>query len=284
MSDQWGGSSRPSDGFGQQPGGHPGQPVQPPAPAGPQGPYSGSPLGGGPYDQPPHPYGPPVGQPQGPYGQAPQPGPYGPPQPMGPYGQPQAPITPDNPYGQPQMPFGQPGQPGQFPGGAPYGYPQPGTPGQGGIRANRKSLIVSGAVVLLVVAAVAIFFATKGSGSASGTKTQAESCASWRGEQGTLDGQNPTDAAGVVSVLNTDIPAMRGIADDAVSGSFKTEMQKTATDFGSLRSYLAANPDVDINAEDLPAPLNSLLDLLSTDVTALDSTCGISDSSGDGGF
>lgn len=280
MSEQWGQSQpQPSDGYGQQPGGYPGQPMQPPLPGGPQGPY-GQP-GAEPYGQAP------MQPPQGPYGQNPQPGPYGPPQPQGPFGQPTDPfgqqqITPQNPYGQPQGPYGQPSQFGQPP---QYGVPgQPGVPGQGG-GGNRKGLFISGGVVVVIIAAAAIFFATKGSGGSSGTKTQAQSCSSWKSEVNTLNGQNPQTTPEIVGVLNTDVPVMNGIASDAQGGTFKTQMTKVAGDFTSFRSYLQANPNVDLSSDTPPAALQSIEDSLQTDVTAVDSTCGVTDDgSGDSSF
>jgi hypothetical protein len=308
VSDQWGQPQPPQDGYGQQPadpysGQPPMQPpMQPMQPAGPQGPYAPP---QGPYTAPQGPYGQqpgpdPYGQapmqpPQGPYGQVPQPGPYGPPQPPGPYGQPADPfgqqlITPQNPYGQPQ--FGQPGQPGapgQFPGQQPYaGYPgfpgqpgQPGAPGQGA--GGRKNMLIGVGVLVVIIAAAAIFFATKGS-SGGGTKTQAESCTSWKSELTTMGNQDPNSTAQLISVLNTDLPSMQNIANDAQSGTFKTQMAKAVTDFTAFRSYLQANPNVDTSSDNPPAQLQSLDASLSTDVTTLDSTCGISDDSGDGGF
>lgn len=296
MSEQWGQSQPQPGGFGQS-GGYPGQPpMQPPVAGGPQGPY-GQPGAG--YGQAP------MQPPQGPYGQSPQPGPYGPPQPPGPYGQPadpsfgqqpqnpygqpadpygQQPITPQNPYGQPQGPYAQPGQPGQFGPQPGYGMPgQPGMPGQqsGG---NRRSLIISGAVVVVIIAAAAIFFATKGSGGGGGTKTQAESCASWKSELSTMNNQNPDSASATVGVLNTDLPVMQGIENDAQSGTFKTQMTKVTADFGSFRSYLQANPNVDLSSDSMPAALQSIFEALNTDVSAVDSTCGIADDSGDSSF
>jgi hypothetical protein len=292
-SDQWGQPQPDGYGYGQQPGPIPGQPpLQPPQPGGPQGPYA-APQGQ--YGQQPGPdsFGQaPMQPPQGPYGQAPQPGPYGPPQPPGPYGQPadpfgQQPITPQNPYGQPQPPYGQqPGAPGQFPGQQqPYGYPgQPGMPGQQGQGGNKRNLIVGGAVLVVIIAAAAIFFAVKGSGSSGGTKTQAESCTSWKTELTTMGGQNPQTVSDYVGVLNTDVPVMQNIANDAQSGTFKTQMTKVAADFGSFRNYLQANPNTDPSSDSPPAPLQSLESALTTDVTAVDGTCGITDSSGSGGL
>ena len=280
----------------------------------PQGPYGGQPQGPyvqpqgpygqpqGPYGQPPvpqNPYGQPVQQPQGPYGQAPQPGPYGPPGPQGPYGQPpQQPMTPQNPYGEPPMQFGQPGQPGQFgqPGAFPgqqnpYGQPpmQFGQPGQpaGGNGGNKRGLFIGGGVLVLILVGGGIFLATNGSGSKGGAtdgvvsgaknQTQAQSCTSWKSEQNTINNQNPPDTpAGLVGVLNTDVPAMQAIADDASAGTFKTQMQKTATDFGSFRSYLAANPNVDLSGDGTPpTQLVTIIEAVSGDVSAIDTTCGV---------
>jgi len=297
VSDQWGGQPQP--GYGQQPGPYPGQPpTQPPQPAGPQGPYG--PSEGSAYGQTPDSYGQaaPMQPPQGPYGQAPQSGPYGPPQPPGPYGQgadpygqqpftPQ-PITPQNPYGQPQ--FGQPGQPGvpgEFPGQQPYGYPgQPGMPGPGGRGAgNRRNLIVGGSVLVVIIAAAAIFFAVKGSGGGGGTKTQAESCASWKTESATINSQDPQTDPQIVGVLNTDVPVMQGIANDAQSGTFKTQMTKVAKDFDAFRSYLKANPNVDLSSDSPSAQLQGIEDSLQTDLTAVDGTCGVNDDdTGGSGF
>lgn len=269
MSDQWGAPQQPQDGYGQYPGQQP--PMQP---SSPQQPY-GAPQGGyGQVPAPQDPYGQPVQQPEGPYGHAPQPGPYGPQTPQGPYGQfPQQPVTPQNPYGQPPMPFGQPGQPGAFPGQQPYGYPQPGQPGPGA-RGNRKGLFVGGAVLVVIIAAGGIFLAAKGSG--TGPKTQAESCAAWKNEQNTINNQNPTTASGIVSVLGADVPAMQSIADAAASGGFKTQMQKTATDFGAFKTYLVANPNVDLSgATQPPAQLTQIIESINSDITAVDGTCGL---------
>jgi hypothetical protein len=245
---------------------------------GPQGPYDSA--AGASYGQTSDPYGQgaPMQPPQGPYGQAPQPGPYGPPQPPDPFGQ--QPVTPQNPYGQPQ--FGQPGQPGmpgQFPGQQPYGYPgQPGMPGPGGRGAgNRRNLIAGGAVLVVIIAAAAIFFAVKGSGGGGGTKTQAESCAAWKTESATLDSQDPQTEPQIISVLNTDVPVMQGIANDAQSGTFKTQMTKVAGDFDAFRSYLNANPNIDLTSDSPPAQLQTIFEATDADVKAADSTCGISD-------
>jgi hypothetical protein len=272
--------------------------MQPPGTGGPEGPYGQQPGAG--YGQAP------MQPPQGPNGQSPQPGPYGPPQPPGPYGQPadpfgqqqavpqnpygqpadpygQQPITPQNPYGQPQGPYAQPGQPGQY--GQQPGYGMPGQPGMPGQRpgGNRKSLIISGAVVVVIIAAAAIFFATKGSGG-GGTKTQAESCASWKSELSTMDNQNPDSVSATVGVLNTDVPVMQGIENNAQSGTFKTQMTKVTADFSSFRGYLQANPDTDLSSDTVPAALQSIFDALNTDVSAVDGTCGIADDSGDSSF
>ena len=292
MSDQWG-QPQPQDGGYGQSGGYPGQPpMQPPQPmqpGGPQGPYTQGPYGqqsgADSYGQAP------MQPPQGPYGQVPQQGPYGPPQPQGPYGHPsdpfgQQPITPQNPYGQPQGPYGQPGQfPGQFPGQQPYGLPglpgQPGQPGRPG--GNRKNLFVGGAVLVVIIAAAAIFLATKGSGGGGGTKTQAESCASWKSEETTIDDQNPDTTSGAIGALNTDVPVIQGIANDAQSGTLKTQMTQTAGEFSSFRSYLQANPSTDLTSDSPPAQLEGIEEALQTDLDAVDSTCGISDDSSGSG-
>ena len=280
MSDQWG---------------QPQQPQQPQNPYGqqPQGPY-GQPQG--PYNQPPQPqqppnnpyYGQPVQQPQGPYGQAPQPGPYGPAQPQAPYGMPpQQPFTPQNPYGVPQGPYGDPSQ-GQFPGGMPGGLPgqlpfgQPPS-GRPGGRKN-QNMIISGAVVLVVIVAGVIFFATKGSGSHPGgtvtnvnanSQTQAQSCAAWKGEQTTMNNQNPNTEPQMVSILDQDVPQMQAIASGAQSGTFKTEMQKVATDFGSLETYLQQNPNIDTTSSTPPPAFVTIDEAILTDLTSVDTTCGL---------
>ena len=279
MSDQWG---------------QPQQPQQPQNPYGqqPQGPYGQQPQG--PYNQPPQPpnpyYGQPVQQPQGPYGQAPQPGPYGPPQPQGPYGMPpQQPSTPQNPYGMPQGPYGDPNQ-GQFPGAGmpgqggpggrpPFGYPQP---GRAGGRKN-QNMIISGAVVLVVIVAGVVFFATKGSGSGShpgtnvnaGSQTQVQSCAAWKSEQNTMNNQNPNTESQMVSILGQDVPQMQAIASGAKSGTFKTEMQKVAADFGSLETYLQQNPNIDTTSSTPPPAFVTIDEAILTDLTAVDTTCGL---------
>ncbi|HEX4791464.1 MAG TPA: hypothetical protein VH372_23580 [Actinospica sp.] len=144
-------------------------------------------------------------------------------------------------------------------------------------------MLVGIGVLVVIIAAAAIFFATKGSGG-GGTKTQAESCTSWKSELSTMGNQNPSSTAELISVLNADLPVMQGIENSAQSGTFKTQMTKAVTDFTAFRSYLQANPNVDTSSDNPPAQLQSLDDSLSTDVTTLDSTCGISDGSGDSGF
>jgi hypothetical protein len=198
------------------------------------------------------------------------------------------------------MQFGQPGQPGAFPGQQqPYGQPpmQYGQPGQpvGGNGGNKRGLVIGGAVLVLILVGGGIFLATKGSGSSGGVgggakdQTQAQSCASWKSEQSTMNNQNPPDtAAGLVGVLSTDVPAMQSIADDASAGTFKTQMQKTATDFGSFKSYLAANPSVDLSGSSTPpTQLVTIIESVSSDISAIDSTCGVpvpTSSGGGSGF
>ena len=286
MSDPWGQPPQPQQPYGQppqQPYGQPQGPYnQPPQPQGPPGPPS-------PY------YGQPVQQPQGPYGQAPQPGPYGPAQPQAPYGMPQQPITPQNPYGIPQGPYGDPAQ-GQFPGtgmpGMPGGPLPFGYPPQGRSDADkRKNMIISGAVVLAVIIAAVILFAAKGSGSSSnsGTQAQAQSCAAWKSEQSTMNSQNPSTESQMLSVLGQDVPQMQKIANDAQSGTFKTEMQKVATDFGSLETYLRQNPNIDITTSTPPEGFVAIDEATLTDLTSVDSICGLplpdaTDTAGGSGF
>jgi hypothetical protein len=266
--------------------GPPQQPQQPQTPYNqPQGPYN---QPQGPYNQPPQPqqppnpyYGQPVQQPQGLYGQAPQPGPYGPAQPQGPYGMPPPqPITPQNPYGQPQGPYGIPGQP-QFPGAGmpgipgqpPFGYPQSGRPGG----RKRQNMIISGTVVLVLVVAVVIFLVAKGSGTSvnASSQTQAQSCAAWKGEQDTLNNQNPNTESQMVSMLAQDVPTMRTIATGAKSGTLKTEMQKVAGDFGSLETYFQQNPNIDVSSNTPPTQLVTIDEAILTDVSSVDATCGL---------
>lgn len=205
-----------------------------------------------------------VPPPQGPYGPNPVPGPYGPPDPQGPYGLvPQQPVTPQNPYGQPPMPFGQPGPP--------YGFPVPGRPPPAG-RGSPKGRFVGVVVLAVIVAASVIFLLAKGS--SGGAKTRAESCSSWKNEQDTINGQNPADEADAVNLLDTEVPVMQAIADSAAPGTFKTQMQKTATDFSAFKSYLLANPNVDLGSDvQRPARFVQIIGSTSADVSALDATC-----------
>ena len=327
MSDQWGQPQQPQNPYGQQPGQYPNQPQQPPQPqqpqqpGGPQYPYGAPQQPQNPYEQQPgqypgqpqNPYGQPgQPQPQNPYGQPGQPGQsgqYGPPQPQDPYGQvpPQQPQSPQNPYGQPQGPYGQPGQPGQFPGQPgqfpgqsgqypgqpgqfpgqqPYGYQQPAAgPGNGG----KKNMIIGGSVVLAIAVAAGVYFATKSSGTTggSGTQTQAQSCASWKTEQTTVNNQNPNTASDMANMLGTDVPVMQDIANKATTGGFKTQMTKVTADFSSLRTYLQANPSIDVSGNTTPPQqLITLDEAVLTDVTTLDATCGLPapDASGTSGL
>lgn len=287
MSDQWGQSYQPQQ---------------------PQNPYGQQPQG--PYNQPANPYGQPVQPAQGPYGEAPQPGPYGPGQPQGPYGQPQP-----TPFGQPptMQPMQQPMQPmqpitPQNPYGQPYGFPQQSAPPAGN---KNRSMVISGAVVLVLIVAGVVFFATKGSGSGShsggggvnasstggtsvvangqsGTRTQAQSCAAVKSLRSTMDSQDPNSEADTISALAQDVPQMQTIADDAQSGTFKSQMEKVAADFNALESYMKANPGLDTSSETPPTQFVSIAESIDTDLSAVDTTCGISDDSdsgsGDSGF
>jgi hypothetical protein len=165
--------------------------------------------------------------------------------------------------------------PAQPPG--PYGYPMPGQPGLGPRRgptrpASRKALFAGGGVLVVIIVAGGVFLAARSS--AGSPRTQAESCASWQTEQATIDNQNPTDAAGIVGVLDTDVPAMQTIADSAASGTFRTQMQKTADDFGSFKPYLVVNPGVDLSGgTEPPAELTRIIDSIDDDISAVDGTC-----------
>jgi len=252
----------------------------------------------GPYNQPQGPYGQPQ-SPQNPYGQpvAPQ-NPYDQP-PMQPPPMPMQPVTPQNPYGQPQGVYGAPGQFPQQPG---YGYQQPAPPAS----KKNQNMIISGAVVLVVIVAGVVFFATKGSGSHSGsgggnvsatgtsvsgqvgTRTQAQSCAAWKTEQSTMNSQDPESEADTITALEQDVPALQTIAGGAQAGALKTQMQKLASDFDSLEGYLKANPDIETSSETPPTQFVTIAESLDSDISAVDSTCGIPDDSasgsGDSGF
>ena len=245
--------------------------------------------------QPPsNPYGQPVQQPQGPYGQPPQPGPvgpYGPAQPQNPYGLPPTQPMQQPPFGAGQNPYDPYGQ--QQPG---YGFPQQGGPGVPAAK-KKQNMIISGAVVGVLVVAAIVFFAVKGNGSGSGSggagvtgtstnagaRTQAQSCAAWKSEQDTLNSQDPTTESEVISMLAQDVPAMESISNNAAAGSFKTDMKKVTGDLALLQAYLQQNPNLNTSTSTPPAEVVSIDEAVTADTSALDSLCGLPNSSDSGG-
>ncbi|SEN25072.1 hypothetical protein [Actinacidiphila rubida] len=182
------------------------------------------------YNQPPpNPYG---QQPQGGgYGQ-PQQGGYGQPQPQqGGYGQPQQPPQqggygqPQPGYGYPQQPpqqggYGQPQQPpqqgyGQVPPQAPYGqqppgygYPQQPAPPQGG---GRKTGLIIGVVVALVVVGAGAAFALKSSGGGSALKDDGKKYKLITPDTVATSYKKSPDSTGSDGFDNSDIDKMKAL-------------------------------------------------------------------------
>jgi hypothetical protein len=309
VSDQWGQQQpqQPQNPYGQQPGAYGAPPPQyPPQGAGPYGqpqggadPYGQQPPQA-PYGQMPQggPYGQP--QPQNPYGQPPQQPGYPqqpqqfPQQPMGP-----GPANPNDPYGQ-SGPYGQ--QPGQFPQGQfpqgqfpqgpgqqpPFGYaPQPGMPAGG--NKNKKNLTIGGSVVAVLAIGAAIFFFTQGhsgsgsgshtpvaAGSPAGTDTQAQTCSAYKSAVNSATVSSNSDATQLASTLSSQETKFAGIVSQAApDNTAATQLEKVDKDIDAVVAYLQANPNTNMSSSTPPAAFTPLETAMGTDVTALETTCGI---------